>query len=168
MEDLNSRDNLLETMRGLREELERVVAAVDEERMTQPGSFGTWSFKDVLAHLTGWRQVTAERLEAGLRGKEPVFPWPAHLDEDHDLDEINRWFDETNRAKPLAEVLRESRETFARVEDAIAALPEEDLLQPDRFPWLAGHALGPAVVRGTYEHYHLDHKPEIRAWLAQG
>ncbi len=168
MEQLNSRAALLDAVRGLREELERVVAEAGEARMEQPGSFGEWTFKDLIAHLTGWRQTTAARLEAGLHREEPVFPWPAQLDEEADLDEINRWFFETNRDKPLAAVLRESRETFERVERAIAALPEADLLQPGRFPWLGGAALGPAVVRGTLGHYHEEHEPDIRAWLARG
>ncbi len=167
MEQLNSRAALLDAVRGLREELERVVAEAGEARMEQPGSFGEWTFKDLIAHLTGWRQTTAARLEAGLRGEEPVFPWPDHLDEEDDLDEINRWFYETNRDKPLAAVLRESRETFERVARAIAALPEDDLLEPGRFPWLGEHALGPAVVRGTLGHYHEEHEPDIRAWLAR-
>ncbi len=168
MEPLNSREALLDAVRGLREELERVVAEAGKARMEQPGSFGEWTFKDLIAHLTGWRQTTAARLEAGLRGEEPVFPWPAQLDEEDDLDAINRWFFETNRDKPLAAVLRESRETFERVERAIAALPEDDLLEPGRFPWLGGAALGPAVVRGTLGHYHEEHEPDIRAWLARG
>ncbi len=168
MEQLNSREALLDAVRGLREELERVVAEAGEARMEQPGSFGEWTFKDLIAHLTGWRQATAARLEAGLRGEEPVFTWPAQLDEEDDLDEINRWFYETNRDKPLAVVLRESRETFERVERAVAALPEDALLEPGRFPWLGDAALGPAVVRGTLGHYHEEHEPDIRAWLARG
>ncbi len=168
MEELNSRQALLDAVRGLREELERVVAEAGEAGLEQPGSFGEWTFKDLLAHLTGWRQTTAARLEAGLRGEEPIFPWPAHLDEEADLDEINRWFFETNRDKPLPAVLRESRETFERVERAIAALPEADLLEPGRFPWLGDDALGPAVVGGTLGHYHEEHEPDIRAWLARG
>ena len=168
MEQLNSREALLDAVRGLREELERVVAEAGDARMEQPGSFGEWTFKDLIAHLTGWRQTTAARLEAGLRDEEPVFPWPDHLDEEADLHEINRWFYETNRDKPLAAVLRESRETFERVERAIAALPEDDLLEPGRFTWLGGAALGPAVVRGTLGHYHEEHEPDIRAWLARG
>ena len=168
MEQLNSRAALLDAVRGLREELERVVAEAGEARMEQPCSFGELTFKDLITHLTGWRQATAARLEAGLRGEEPVFPWPAHLDEEADLDEINRWFFETNRDKPLAAILRESRETFERVERAIAALPEDDLLEPGRFPWLGGAALGPTVVRGTLGHYHEEHEPDIRAWLARG
>jgi hypothetical protein len=168
MEDLNTREGLLNTMRGLRDALDRDVAEAGEARMEQPGSFGDLTFKDIIVHLTGWREVTAARLEAAQRGEEPVFPWPAQLTEEEDTDEINRWFYEAGRDKPVADVLRESRETFDRVERAIAALPEDDLFERDRFPWLQGYALGPGVVEGTREHYRVDHEPEIRAWLARG
>jgi hypothetical protein len=169
MEGLNNRGALLETVRGLREELDRVVTEAGAERIEEAGSFGDWTFKDVIAHLTGWRQVTAARLEAGLRHEEPVFPWPAGLDEEDNVDAINNWFYEASRDKPLAEVLRESEEAFARVEQAIEAMPEEDLLGPGRFAWLhwTDEALGPAVVRGTHGHYHGEHGPTIREWLAR-
>ena len=175
MEQLNTREDLLTTVQALRADLDAVLSQVDEERAVEPGSFGEWSFKDVIAHLTGWRIVTAARLEASLSHTEPVFPWPPQLEEgvdleEGDVDEINRWFYETNRDKPLAVVIQESNDTFDRVERAIAVLPEDDLLMPGRITWPEWPpdlALGPGVVRGTYEHYHEDHEPAIRAWLAQ-
>jgi hypothetical protein len=162
MNQLNDRAALLQAVRSLRDEIEQVIAEADEGRGVQAGNVDGWTFKDIIAHLTSWRLTTAARLEAGLRGEEPAMPWPAPLDEEDDLDEINRWFYETNRDKPLAEIANESRETFERVERAIAALPERDLLEPGRFPWLGGYALGPAVVEGTLDHYH-EHEPELRA-----
>jgi len=166
-EQLNNRDALLAAVRGLREDVESIVAEAGEARMEQPGLPDGLTFKDVLAHLTGWRWNTVARLEAGLSGEAPVFPWPEHLDEETDLDEINHWIYDASHDKPLAEVLSESRETFDRVERAIAALPEDDLLEQSRFPWLEGYALGPAVVRGTLDHYHVEHEPDLRAWLSK-
>lgn len=164
MKDLNSREALLETVRGLRTDLATVVEQVSEERALEPGTWGGWSFKDLIAHLTGWRLMTAARLEAGLRHEEPVAPWPAELDEEEDLHEINRWFFETNRDKSLDQVLRESDEAFDRLERAIAEMPEDDLLQPGRFAWVhwTDEGLGPAVIRGTWGHYHEEHGQDIR------
>jgi hypothetical protein len=163
-----TRAELLETVRGLRADLEQAIAEAGPERIERAGTLGPWSFKDVIAHLTGWREVTAARLEAALRGTEPVFPWPAPLNEDDHLDAINQWFEERGRSQSLAETLAESRATFERVEHALAQLPEDDVFKPRRFAWLGDYALGPAVVEGTYEHYRVDHEPAIRAWLAQG
>ena len=168
MPRLDSREALLDTMRGLRADLDHDIKEAGEERLEQPGSFGELTFKDLIAHLTSWRLVTAARLEAGQRGEAPAYPWPAHLREEDDTDAINRWFYEANRDQPVEAILRASRETFDRVERALATLPEEALLRPGRFPWLGAEALGPAVVGGTYRHYHEDHEPDIRAWLARG
>jgi hypothetical protein len=175
MQHLNTREDLLTTMQELRADLDAVIGQVDEERAVEPGAFGEWSFKDLIAHLTGWRVVTAARLEAGLSHTEPVFPWPPQLEEgvdpdEGDVDEINRWFFEANRDKPLTVVVAESNAAFDRVERAIAIMPEEDLLTSGRFAWPnwpPDIALGPGVVRGTYDHYHVDHEPDIRAWLAR-
>jgi hypothetical protein len=47
-------------------------------------------------------------------------------------------------------------------------LPDEALDDPDRFPWLEGSALGPAIVSGEFfSHLHEEHEPEIRRWLQQ-
>lgn len=166
MQDLNSRDALLETVRSLRDEVEQIASQAGDGMQSHPGDFEDWTVKDTIAHLTSWRLTTVARLEASLHGGEPVFPWPAHLDEDTQTSEINRWFFEANRDKPLAEVTRESRETFERVERAIAALPEQDLLERSRFAWMGDYplGLGPAVVQGTYEHHH-EHVPDLQAKL---
>ena len=166
MHRLDDRAGLLEAIHSLRNDAEAVFAEAANRPDPSPAADEGWTVKDILAHLTAWRQLTAARLEAALHGGEPAMPWPAPLDEERDLDEINRWFFETNRDKPLAEIARESRETLDRVERAIAALPERDLLEVDRFPWLAGSAVGPAVVSGTVEHFR-EHEPEMRALLAR-
>lgn len=165
MERMNSRKALLEAVRQVRDDLDAVIAQVDEERMQQPASFGPWSFKDLIAHLTGWRLTTVARLEAGLRDEEPVFPWPEGLDERDGPDEINEYFYQINRDKPLDMIIEESNQTFDRVEHALTEIPEEDLFDPDRFPWLMGYTLGPGVISGMYLHYHEDHKPDIERWL---
>lgn len=166
MPPLNTRGALLNAVRALRTELEQVGTVLTEAGEAPPAAAGQWTPKDTIAHLTSWRLTTAARLEAALRGGEPDMPWPAGLDEERNLHEINRYFFETNRDKPLTEVLRQSRETFDRVEHALEALPEADLLEPNRFSWLAGYALGPAVIEGTVEHFR-EHEPELRAALGQ-
>ena len=170
LEGLKTREDLLKVLRELRADLDQVIVEAGAERAIQPGSFEMWSFKDLIAHLTGWRLVTAARLEAGQRHEEPVFPWPGDFDEAEDLHEINDWFYKTNRDKPLEQVIAESNATFDRVEQAITTMAEEDLLEPGRHAWLfwTGEALGPAVVRGTLNHYRIEHEPDILAWLEQG
>lgn len=168
MPDLTTRTGLLGATHGLGDDIERLAAEVGPERAIEPDVFGELSFKDVIAHLNGWRQLTAARLEAGLSGETPVAPWPASLSEEHHLDAINRWFFESDRDTPLHDVLAESRRTLERCVRAIAALPDDALFAPGHFIWLGAYALGPAVIEGTTEHFYVDHEPEIRDWLARG
>src|SRR5919198_2082867 len=125
---------LLNDLHAENEGWEALLAEIGEARMTEPGVAGHWSMKDVVAHLTGWRQRTVARLQAAARGEpEPPSPWPAHL---HTDDEINDWIYEVNHDRSLAEVLSDSWQTFQALVEAIQALPEDDVIDPDRFPWM--------------------------------
>lgn len=169
METATSKTALLNAIEAERLGWEALVAEIGEERMTQPGANQDWSFRDTAAHLNAWREQTLARLEAAARDQPPPPPpWPADLDEDSDegTDRINAWFAERDRNRPLADVLGTTREQFRRLRQAVEALPERDLLEPGRYPWLAGEPLGPAVLGGSFGHFHDDHEPAIRAWLA--
>jgi hypothetical protein len=170
--ELNSREALLEMVRELRVDLNDAIGRADVARIDVPGVFGEWSFKDLIGHLTGWRTIGVALLEGGVRGdaQEPELPWPRRFDDADGPHEINAWFHAQRREMTFDEILRESDETFARIEQAIRAMPEDALLDPGHFAWLtwSDEALGPAIVRGTYNHYHRAHEPDILAWLARG
>ena len=51
-----------------------LVAEVGEDRMDEPGPMGEWTFKDLAAHLLGWRQRTIARLEAAAAGEREPAP----------------------------------------------------------------------------------------------
>lgn len=148
-----------------REAWEALLAEVGEARMLEPGPMGEWSFRDLAAHLTAWRSRTLARLEAAADGQpEPPPPWPDGMTGD---DEINAWFRERDRDKPLADVLAESRASSARLAAAVRRLPADELNDPDRFPWLEGRSLAGALADGSlFSHWHEDHEPAVRAWLA--
>jgi hypothetical protein len=154
-----------ELLRNLDEEnrqWESLLARIGEARMDEPGVSGHWSIKDIVAHLTSWRRRTVMRLQAQGRGEpEPPPYWPSNLKSD---DDINAWFYEKDHLRPVSEVLADSRQVFQQLRAAIASLPEADLMDPQRFPWLGGQPLTAAAL---YAHFHDEHEPDLRAWLAQ-
>src|SRR3712207_2339708 len=156
---MTTREELLRRIETERGQWRALVEEIGEERMDQPGPMGTWSFKDLAAHLTGWRERTIRRLEAPP-GAEPPTPWPADLNDD---DAINRWIYERNRDRPLREVLSEADQSFARLAVAVGALPEADLSTPGRFAWMDGRAVADGDFFG---HFHEEHEDAVRAWLA--
>jgi hypothetical protein len=160
-----SREQVLAAIDAEHAAWEALVQEVGAARMEEPGPMGAWTFKDLAAHITGWRIRTLERLEADVRGEsEPPTPWPAELEED---DEINTWIHEQNRDRSAVDVLRDASDSFTRLRAVVAALPDEVLNSAERFSGLGGQALGPSLVdRSIFGHLHEEHEPAVRAWLA--
>ena len=156
---MKTRDELLQQIQDEREAWNALLAEVGEDRMEEPGPMGDWTFKDLAAHLTGWREWTLARLEAGPDGDVPPAPWPASLTTD---DEINDWIHEQHRDRPLRDVLADADQAHRRLASLIETMPEEDLTTPGRFEW-AGNT--PLVELDFFGHLHEEHEPSIRAWL---
>ena len=155
-----------ELLNGLQAEYQQWAALLDQigpARMDQPGVTGDWSIKDIVAHLTGWRRRTVARLQAAQRGEPaPPPPWPAHLQTD---DEINAWIYASNHERSVREILDESHQVFQQLHAAIAGLPDDVLRDPvHHFPWLEGQ---PFSAGEFFAHFHDEHEPDMRAWLAR-
>jgi len=146
-----------------------LVAEVGEDRMTEPGPMGTWTFRDLLVHLLGWRDRTLARLEAVAAGQpEPPSPWPPELDGDDDgddddgVDAVNEWFQDRGAERSVAELLAVADASYGRLGAALAAIPVATLTDPLAIPWLDGEA---AVDVDWLGHLNDEHMPSIRAWL---
>ncbi|HET7093801.1 MAG TPA: ClbS/DfsB family four-helix bundle protein [Thermomicrobiales bacterium] len=163
-----NKGEILAFIEGERTAWEALLAEVGERRMTEPGAFGEWTFKDLVAHLNAWEGQTLAQLEAAAWGRpEPADPWPISLGDDDDA--INAWIFEHNRERLLGDVVAESREHYARLAEIVQMLPDDALTDPRRFAWTAGKPLGAYIVDGDYfAHVHAEHEPAIRAWLAAG
>lgn len=162
-------DEALAGFDAARREHQAFLASIPRERMTEPGATGPWSVKDVIAHLADWRSRSVARLEAAAAGKpEPPNPWPADLKEesDDDIDKINQWFYEQHRNDSLDDVLTLWDNSFDRLRAAFVALPDDALFKSDYFPWTEGTALIDAIPGGFLGHFHEEHEPTLRAWLA--
>jgi hypothetical protein len=153
---------LIEDLRGEYKQWTDLLDQIGEERMDMPGLTEQWSVKDVVAHLTGWRWRTVDRFAAARRGEgEPSMRWPSNLKTD---DEINAWIYDQNHSRPVKDVLVDSQVVFEALVAALEDLPEADLLEPQRFAWLEGEAL---TAKALFGHFHEEHEPDMRAWLAR-
>ncbi len=158
-----------ELLNWLQEEYQKWEAFLDQigpTRLDQPGVSGLWSIKDIVAHLTSWNRRLVARLQAAQCSEpEPPPHWPAQLQTE---DEINAWIYESNRGHSVREVLDETHQVYQQLLAVIQDLPDEvriERIEPachlvwvDDKRFLAGE---------FFNHFHDDHEPDIRAWLAR-
>lgn len=158
------RERLTAQIRGIQQRWRLLASDVPLDRMEEPGAMGEWTFKDLAAHLTGWRRRTVRLLEAAARREPPpANPWPAELGDDDD-DPINAWLHDQSKDRPLTEVLADADRVYVEFIAAIARLPTEVLTDPNRFDWMDGLAL----VDGDFSEHFGEHEPDVRRWLASG
>jgi hypothetical protein len=112
---------------------------------------GTWSVKDILAHISGWHREMAGALARIARGERAV---PEGVDYSN-FDAWNARFVEGARATPVAEVEKELTDSFAAFRQAVGALPENRLIP--------GRTADRIVHEAGMDHYR-HHAAQIRAW----
>jgi len=157
------KSELLNWLQAEYQQWEALLDQIGPARMHRPGVNGDWSMKDMVAHLTGWNRWLVLQLQAAGRGEpEPSPPWPAHLQTD---DEINAWIYESSRRRSLRELLDETHQTHRQLLAVIEALPDDIMIEPAyRVVRVGGERFSASEF---FDHFHDDHEPDIRAWLAR-
>lgn len=158
---------LLNRMQKEHQQWEALLERIDPSRMDEVGVNSGWSFKDLLAHLIPDGLRYTANLQAFQRNEpEPPPPWPAHLQND---DEINAWIYETNRGRSVSEILENSQHMFQNLFTAVKELPDdikiETVHQGERTHYFV--CLGEQRVQPGYifDHFHEDHEQDVQAWL---
>jgi Mycothiol maleylpyruvate isomerase N-terminal domain len=143
--------------------LETVVARAGMARLDSPGACGSWSIKDVLAHIAFGQEWLAEQLELPARGEQPGRDEIAAMDPRlWEQESRNALVHEQSRGRELADVLEWWRQSWARCRAAHEALAESAYYRPHW--WTQGWPL----VRGLDPNHRLEHAKEISAWLGGG
>jgi hypothetical protein len=158
-------------MTMLKEEFDRwegLLSGLTEEQITAPQLDADMSIKDVVAHLWTWQKRSIARLEAAMLDREPEFPeWIPGVNPDSDdekPDQINAWIFETCRDRSWPDVHRDWRAGFLRFLELGEAIPEKDLFDAGRYPWMGEYTLA-HVLLASYEHHHVDHLEPLAGWL---
>ncbi|MEZ4863275.1 MAG: ClbS/DfsB family four-helix bundle protein [Caldilineaceae bacterium] len=161
-----NKSELLHRLQQEYQQWETFLDQIGPERMNQPGVNGDWSMKDIVAHLAGWQPKLINRIRAAQSGEpESPPPWPAHL---QDEDDINAWIYTTNRGKSAHEVLAESRQLFQQFLQVIEELPADvriERVEPAYYlVWVGEERF---LATEFFDHFRDDHEPDVRAWLTR-
>jgi len=165
---MKMKEHILAALREQLDDWEELLASLNEEQLTAPSFDEGWSVKDVMAHLWGWQQISIARMEGGMQDREPEFPkWVTELhgDWEEDADQTNAWIYKTHHGQPWSTVHQNWRAGYLRFLETGEAIPERDLLDGDRYPWLKGYSLA-AILVSSYDH-HQEHLEKLNAWLSK-
>jgi len=147
---------------------EELLTHLTEEQITDPNRVANMSIKDIIAHLTVWQQINVARLEAAIQNKEPEYPtWHPGLDpeSEEELAKINAWIYEACHERLWSDLYQEWQGRFSHFLKLAETIPEKDLLEVGRYPWLREYPLS-AVLIGSHEH-HKEHLEPLLALLGQ-
>lgn len=147
---------------------EKLLNGGSEEQSTTSYFDNGRSIKDIVAHLTAWQQVTIARLNAALIQSEPILPdWLKGLDPEleENIDSYNENIFLLYRNMTWSSIHEEWKERYLKILELAEVIPAEDMMDPQKYPWLKGYPLI-AILQGTHEH-HEEHYEPLLVWLLQ-
>jgi hypothetical protein len=148
------RSRLLKRLGKAWEELKASYAALSDSEMIEPGVTGTWSIRDIIAHVTSWEEEALTHLPLILAGGRP----PRYSVTYGGIDAFNAQTMERKRNLSLSQVLQQRDDTHRRLIDFIQSAPEDQFIRETRFRR--------RLRLDTYGHYQ-EHAEEIRKWREQ-
>jgi hypothetical protein len=146
----------INTLQQARAQWEAILVQINEQRMLQPGIVGTWSVKDLIAHVSWYERemVSVIRLRV-FTGSE----WWALT-----TDERNAMIYQQNRQRPLQEIVDEGQRSYTELLEAVQSLSDEDLTDPRHFRDMPEDWVPWQIFAGnSFEHYQ-DHLPAMNTW----
>lgn len=126
-------------------------AGLSNAQLAEPGVIGTWSLKDILAHVTTWEEEALKVLPLILKGGRP----PRYSVMYGGIDAFNAQRTEQKRSLSLSDVMAQLDDTHRRLIDYVQSAPDELFRQETRFRR--------RLRLDTYSHYPL-HTQAIRDW----
>ena len=147
---MTTKDELLAAAAQAYRGFHEALRGLTEDQMTDRW-LGTWSVKDIVAHMSGWHREMVPLLERLARGERPV---PEGVSYD-DADAWNATFAAAARDRSVADVLLEfdrSHEAFMRAALAVPAAR----YQPGKTAW--------RIVDLNSAHHYQEHGDQIQAW----
>ncbi len=129
-------------------------AGLSPAEMQAPDAAGSWSVKDILAHVTTWEEEALKNLPLILEGKRTA----RYKDQYGGIDAFNEQMTERKRGLSLAEVLEQLETTHRRLLEYIVEAPDAEFVTETRFRR--------RIRWDTYSHYP-HHEKAILEWRAR-
>ena len=147
---MSAKDELLKSGEAEFQAFKAALRGLDAARLIEAW-LGTWSIKDIVAHISGWQHELGPALERMARGEKPI-PEGTNYE---DVDAWNAKFAAAKKDSPVSEVLRELDLSHEYFMARAARVPEERFV-PGKTAY--------RIVDLNSAHHYKDHGDQIRAW----
>ncbi len=159
MPDGENKQDLSANSQRERAALDDLLAPLDDQAMLAPARDDGWTAKDLLGHLTAWEQRLLRWIERWRETGDPGRPevgvtWDG-------FDSLNERDHAAAKARSIAEVRGEARDSYEAIVTAMQAMNDDELtVRPETadgpsWAWIIG--------ANTYRHYQA-HRAEMEAW----
>jgi uncharacterized damage-inducible protein DinB len=180
-DSISTLPELYERIRTAYDELSETIRRLPDELLLEPNTIGSWSVRDVIAHIGGDELWMAGQLEALRAERIPTaascygIDTPLPPDMDWSQDGRNAWQHERLKGLSLEDTRSMAVEAHRRLLAAIATFTDQELSERLAIAQLGtvGHIRPPEEgeaawplwewVRGVTYHHFADHVKDIRA-----
>ncbi len=157
-----TKDEILDALEDQREDLLEAIDGLSDEELEETSLDGGRSVKDILIHISAWEAELVKLLWQVNQGQQPT---TIHFSQ-VDVDVTNQAWFEAYHDRLLERVLDDFAAVRKQTVRRIEKFSEQDLTDPQRFPWLNGHPLAEWVASDSFEH-DAEHAAQIKAWRTQ-
>jgi len=159
-----SKTALLERINSSYAALEQTIGQLSDAQLITPID-GSWSAKDILAHIAAWERVTIH-FHVGKRPFEQVTQLPDVPYATTPVDQINEAFYERDRDLPLAQVLQSFRSSHQQLLAMLDSMSEADLFTSYTPAGRDSGQLIEWIIGDSYDHYD-EHRATLERLLNQ-
>ncbi len=146
MENVPLKSRLLDLLRRAHTDEQALVSSLTAEEKAAAGTPERWSAKDLLAHITYWRDRLTQRLAARARGES--FSGLT----DREVDEENAVVFEAHREQSWEEVQAYAERVFDQLIALVSQFGEQELTDPTPVGWYDNRSLLAAIVGNSFTH----------------
>ena len=116
---------LCENLSSIEEEFTKVIDSFNAKVRDQKIAEGSWSVKDILAHIVGWEDEVLKQFQAFLVNPD--------VDDTYDIDSFNENSVSSRKNKTWNEITEELKSTQEMLSSFISTLSQKDIDAEDRF-----------------------------------
>lgn len=112
-------------------EFNKYINSLSSKQMTEELVYGSWTVKDIIAHITAWDVIGVVEIKGVLKDEFPENVGPRE-------DSFNKREVEKRKMRSLEEVLKEREEAFGVMIKVIKKLSEEEWQYDSGYKWEDG------------------------------